>query len=108
MPMLPMLFETFQPPWPFRRVAGFGGGKGANGVVDSAPPSPVSPEKPARRFAQDDGLVGGLNKNIAHKLTLLGRSPSQRFCSLAMEGMYGKTRPQVGTDLRAAKYVSPS
>jgi hypothetical protein len=45
---LPMPFETFQPPWPFRRVAGFGW-KGAIGMGrDEHPWGPSTPRHHAR------------------------------------------------------------
>src|SRR5260370_32297739 len=43
-------------------------------LFDSAP-SPVPRDKSVRRFAQDDDFVGGLKKNTANRLTLVGRSP---------------------------------
>ena len=53
-------------------AAGFGGGKGTNGmgrtsspgVLRLRAPSAVSCDEPVRRFAQDDDFVGVLKKNI--------------------------------------------
>jgi hypothetical protein len=55
--MLPMLFEAFQPPWPFCRAAGFVGLKGCERMSrderlwgpSTTRYKPVSPEKSARR-----------------------------------------------------------
>jgi len=43
-------------------------------LFDSAPPSAVSRDKPVRRFAQDDDLVGVTKKN-PNKLAPMGLSP---------------------------------
>ena len=49
----------------------------SSGSFDSAPSSAVSLDKSARRFAQDDGFVGVLTKNISNRLAVMGSSPGR-------------------------------
>jgi hypothetical protein len=49
------------------------------GVLRLRAKSAVSSDRSVRRFAQDDGFVGGLKKNTSHRLTLIGLASWAKF-----------------------------